>query len=159
MVLQLRHVENKLKNEIAPQIDVSDMSQKSPKEQEKARLSRSYAAYSLISLGNVAIETAIDAIVDSYDDNGIDAVYYDENKNILWLVQSKWISSGSGEPQTDDVRKFVQGIQDLIELKFSKFNSKINNKKKQIENSLNNSHLKIKIDLEVLSILKLKVLT
>ncbi|PSM46655.1 abortive phage infection protein, partial [Chroococcidiopsis sp. CCALA 051] len=145
MVLQLRQVKNQLTRTLTQLIDLSDMSNKSQDDREKIRLSRSYAAYSLISLASVETNIALDAIVDGYKDNGIDAIFYDEDENILWLAQAKWINSGKGEPDTGEVNKFVRGIRHLIDLEFSRFNEKINNKKTQIERALDNPNLKIKI--------------
>ena len=145
MILQLRQIQNELARTLIDEIDISDMKNKSEQDLEKIRLSRSYAAYSLISLASAEIDVAIQAIVDGYEDNGIDAIFYDEYENILWIVQSKWISSGRGEPSTGDTNKFIRGIKHLIDFDFSKFNEKINKQKENIEKALENPNLKIKI--------------
>jgi hypothetical protein len=63
--------------------------------------------------------------VDAGDDNGIDALFVHEPTKKLYIVQSKWIHSGTGEPENGDVKKFVAGVRDLINLRFSRFNTKI----------------------------------
>jgi hypothetical protein len=145
MVLQLRQIKNELEKTLTDKIDISDMNGKSEDDLEQIRLSRSYAAYSLINLAFVNNDLAIDALVDGYEDNGLDLIFYEENENTLWLVQSKWIGKGKGEPTTGEVHKFIQGIKDLLDLNFSKFNNKINKKKLEIEKALDNPSLKIKI--------------
>ncbi|MBD2296016.1 AIPR family protein [Anabaena sphaerica FACHB-251] len=143
--LQLTHIKNKLSEKLTDLIDMSDYVKKSEEERKKACLSRSYAAYTLVSLASATEEEAAKAIVDGYRDNGIDAIYYEEQENILWLVQSKWIESGNGEPETGEVSKFIQGVKDVIGFKFNKFNQKIKDKQVQIEKCLNNYTVKIKI--------------
>ncbi len=145
MVVQLRQVKNQLERTLINEIDVSDMSNRSENDLEKIKLSRSYAVYSLISLASAETNTAIQSIVDGYRDNGIDAIYYDEYENTLWIVQSKWIEKGRGEPTTGDTNKFIRGIKHLIDFKFSNFNEKVNRQKDIIEKALENPKLKIQI--------------
>jgi len=144
--VQLRRIKKKLEENLVNLIDMSDSATRQPKDKEKACLSRSYTAYSLVSLASAKEEEASQAIVDGFDDNGIDAIYYEEKESILWLVQGKWIESGDGEPGTGEVGKFIQGIKDIIDFKFSKFNQKVKNKQPEIEKIIdNNYNVKINI--------------
>ncbi|MEH2083023.1 MAG: AIPR family protein [Nostoc sp.] len=143
--LQLTHIKNKLNEKLISLIDMLDYIKKNEEERKKACLSRSYAAYSLVSLASASEEEAAQAIVDGFNDNGIDAIYYEEYKNTLWLVQSKWIESGNGEPKTGEVDKFIRGVKNIIEFKFAKFNQKVKDKQIEIEKNLNNYDVKIKI--------------
>lgn len=46
------------------------------------------------------IKAAITKIfTDGYDDNGLDVVHYDARERRLYLIQSKWMHSGTGEPE------------------------------------------------------------
>ncbi|MEH2165650.1 MAG: AIPR family protein [Nostoc sp.] len=143
--LQLTHIKNKLNETLIGLIDISDHLNKPESEKQKVLLSRSYAAYSLMSLASVEPEIAAQAIVDGYRDNGIDAIYYDESEKIFWIVQSKWIESGNGEPDAGEIHKFIQGIKDIIDFKFEKFNPKVNNKQFLIEKALADYSVKVKI--------------
>jgi len=143
--LQLVRIKKKLEENLVNLIDMSDYAKKTQQEKEKASLSRSYTAYSLVSLASAKEEEASQAIVDGFDDNGIDAIYYEEKESSLWLVQGKWIESGNGEPETGEVGKFIQGIKDIIDFKFSKFNQKVKNKQAEIEKNITNHNVKIKI--------------
>jgi len=138
--VQLGRIKNKLNENLVNLIDMSDYANKTQEDKKKACLSRSYTAYSLVSLASAKEEEASQAIVDGFDDNGIDAIYYEEKESILWLVQGKWIESGDGEPGTGEVGKFIQGIKDIIDLKFSKFNQKVKNKEPEIEKNINNNY-------------------
>ncbi|BAY30589.1 hypothetical protein NIES2107_24340 [Nostoc carneum NIES-2107] len=111
--LQITHIKRKLNETFKSVIDLSDCQQKPEAEREKVFLSRSYAAYSLMSLASAEPEISAQAIVDGYRDNGIDAIYYDENEKVFWIVQSKWMESGNGEPDTGEIHKFIRGIKDL----------------------------------------------
>jgi len=144
--VQLRRIKKKLEENLVNLIDMSDSATRQPKDKEKACLSRSYTAYSLVSLASAKEEEASQAIVDGFKDNGIDAIYYEEKETILWLVQGKWIESGDGEPGAGEVGKFIQGIKDIIDFKFSKFNQKVKNKQPEIEKIIdNNYNVKINI--------------
>ncbi|MEH1968990.1 AIPR family protein [Nostoc sp.] len=143
--LQLTHIKNKLNETLTGLIDISDHLNKPEPEKQKVLLSRSYAAYSLMSLASVEPEIAAQAVVDGYSDNGIDAIYYDESEKIFWIVQSKWIESGNGEPDTGEIHKFIQGIKDIIDFKFEKFNLKVKNKQILIEKALADYSVKVKI--------------
>ncbi len=137
--LQLVRIKKKLEENLVNLIDMSDYANKTQQDKEKACLSRSYTAYSLVSLASAKEEEASQAIVDGFDDNGIDAIYYEEKESILWLVQGKWIESGEGEPGTGEVGKFIQGIKDIIDFKFPKFNQKVKNKEPEIVKIIDNN--------------------
>jgi hypothetical protein len=67
----------------------------------------------------------VQCVTDGPQDNGIDSVYYDPVERNCLLVQSKWISSGNGSVEVGDVHKFVQGVRDLLDAKFDRFNDKM----------------------------------
>ncbi len=145
MVVQLRQVKNQLERTLINEIDVSDMNNRSENDLNKIKLSRSYAVYSLMSLASAEANAAMQAIVDGYQDNGIDAIYYDEYEHTFWIVQSKWIEKGKGEPSTGDTNKFIRGIKHLIDFNFSKFNDKVKRMKDVIETALQDPKIKIYI--------------
>jgi hypothetical protein len=84
-------------------------------------------------------------VTDGFDDNGLDAIFCEMANSQLWIVQSKWIKIGRGEPGTGDIHKFIQGIKDLVELRFSRFSLKIDRWKRSIRELLANPELKIHI--------------
>jgi hypothetical protein len=143
--LHLRHIKNRLEDTYKDLIDMCDIKDKSLDDRNKRYLTRAFAAYAIQSLGGIEPKTASLSVVDGYDDNGIDALYYDEKDKILWLVQSKWISKADGEPDTGEVSKFTKGIRDLIDLKLERFNEKIKAKENEIINALNNPLIKINV--------------
>ena len=123
--VQHSQIKSKLLELIAPQIDKSDLAGKSGENLEAHVLSRSVAVAALKVVAEIDDATAIDAIVDGGNDNGIDAISYDSQTKTLFLVQSKWSKSHSSSIASGDVLKFLQGVRDLVSLKKNRFNDKI----------------------------------
>lgn len=89
-----------------------------PEQHEKNRLSRSLSIFAVEKLVEIESTSAANALMDGGNDNGIDAVCYDQTRNKLWLIQAK---AGSA-PDMGENKKFCDGIKDLIEGRFEKFN-------------------------------------
>jgi len=118
-------------------IDQSDLTTATKEERENHLLTRALAAYSLQYIAQIDSESVANSVTDGANDNGIDAVYFDERDKTLYLVQSKWIHNGSGQPDNGEVKKFISGIKDLLNNRFERFNIKINQKKDTIIKALN----------------------
>ena len=80
-------------------IDLSDVVNARSDMKEDFLLTRGLAAYSIHYLAGTSSQDAAPAVTDAGNDNGIDALYFDEANKRLYLVQSKWIKDGSGEPE------------------------------------------------------------
>lgn len=106
-------------------------------------LSRSLAAYAIHHFSDCLPTEAAAAVVDGGDDNGIDAIYFDEDESKLYLIQSKWIHDGKGEPDNSSIKKFTAGIRDLLSLNFERFNAKVNIRQEEITGILGNAGLQI----------------
>lgn len=126
-------------------IDLTDISTKPADEIQKNFLSRALSAYGLTIIAGTSIEDAGNAITDGYDDNGIDAVYFDKQARNLWLVQSKFIDSGTGGIDNGDIEKFAKGVKKLIDGDFSRFNNKVKAKQDEILEALDDASVKIQI--------------
>jgi hypothetical protein len=106
---------------------------------EKNRLSRSLAAFAIANLADVAPAQAANSIINGENDNGIDAVYFDRIQNFLWLVQAK----AGNAPNMGDNKKFCDGIRDLVDRRFQKFNEGFSRLQQDIEDALDANRLKI----------------
>ncbi|WP_156254722.1 AIPR family protein [Sandarakinorhabdus oryzae] len=108
---------------------------------ERDFLSRALAAYALHKLGGASIQDAAAGVVDGGGDGGIDGIYFSPVTNTLWLVQSKYIHSGTGEPDLGDVTKFKTGLENMLEGRFDAFaeNAKITALRPQLEAALKNA--------------------
>lgn len=145
--LHLTHLQATIKKKFDGKIDLTDLRKKTDTEKERAFLSRGLAAYALNVLAVTDEDTAAKSIVDTYGDNGIDAIYFDKSNKLLWLVQSKWIQAGTGSPDLGDIKKFRDGIRALIDLSFERFNNKVREPKttKEIEDALSDHEVKLRI--------------
>ena len=118
-------------------IDLRDVEKAPSDMRENFFLTRGLAAYAVNYLSGVEPKEAAGAVTDASDDNGIDAVYLHEQNKRFYIVQSKWIKDGTGEPENGEIKKFVAGVRDLFNLKLDRFNAKINAKQAMIIQALN----------------------
>jgi hypothetical protein len=110
-----------------------------PKDQQQdavKNLSRALAAFALSALCDVAPKEAAEAVVDDYDDFGIDAIYYHAPSETLYVVQGK-LKAGAMFSQ-EEANAFVQGIRKLIAQDFSGFNNHVLNRQIAIEDAIEN---------------------
>ncbi|MFS0576807.1 AIPR family protein [Sporosarcina sp. 179-K 3D1 HS] len=126
-------------------IDLSDVDQANHDLKENFFLTRSLTAYAIHYLAQVNAEVAGKAITDGHDDNGIDAIYYDERNKTLYIVQSKWIHNGNSEPSNGDVKKFLTGVKHLFNLRFENFNEKVNRMRDKITTAMFDAQTKFEI--------------
>ena len=87
-------------------------------------------------LADLTPQIAGASITDAFQDNGIDALHFQQDESVLYLIQSKWHSKGKGTVQLGDIHKYVQGIKDLIDADFAKFNTKVKKRKSEITAAL-----------------------
>jgi hypothetical protein len=83
------------------------------------------------------------AVIDGGEDNGLDAVHYSPGQNCLVLVQSKWIKDGKSEPDSAEVAKFCNGVRDLVNSEFDRFNERLKRRQSSIENALSNFNCRL----------------
>lgn len=118
-------------------IDMTDYFKHKDKEEiAKAFLTRALAAFSLVHVLDINTDTAAAAVTDGIGDKGIDAVYFDSNESMLYLVQSKWHADGTSTMDQADMIKFLSGVRALLDADFEKFNDKIKAKKQDIVKAL-----------------------
>jgi len=118
-------------------IDLSDLKNHTPEMRDNFLLTRALGAYAIHYLAGATPEDAANSITDAGDDNGIDAIFFDEPNKRLYLVQSKWIKDGVGEPENGDIKKFVAGVRDLFNLRLDRFNDKVRRKQSIVTAALN----------------------
>lgn len=120
---EIIHVAPKLRKDFSGYVPEAQLG--NAEEKEKNFLTRSLAAYAVQQLTNCSIQAAADSVVDGGGDGGIDAIYFSPAANMLWLVQSKYIDDGRGQPSLGDASKFKNGIEALIQGKFEAFDKNI----------------------------------
>lgn len=143
-MIHVNQIKTHLKRVYEGIVDVNDAGQNA-ENRENCFLTRSLAAYAIQYFAEVTPDTASKSITDGPNDNGIDAIYFSERKRILYLVQSKWIHSGNGEPENGEVKKFIAGIRDLFDLSFDRFNEKVNKSKDVLKKAIGDPLTKYQI--------------
>lgn len=141
-VLHLNQISKRIETQIFSHLDMSDQRAGTNAFDDMQR-SRALAAYIVHHFTDCKPEVAALSVVDGSGDNGIDAIYFHELEEKLYLVQSKWIKDGKGEPDNGSVKKFTAGIRDLLGQNFERFNSKIQRREQEINVALGVPALKV----------------
>lgn len=114
--LEIQQLEAYLKREFAA--DIAGVGRNAV-EIERNFLSKAVAAYFLVVYAGATKGEAVAACVDGGGDNGLDSVYISPT-NVIWLVQSKYIHDGSGEPSLGDAGLFRDGVNAIVEGRFER---------------------------------------
>lgn len=141
-IIHINQIRKRLDSLFKTLIDMSDQKH-GTKTYEDMLLSRSLAAYAIHHLAGCEALDAAESVIDGTNDNGIDAIYFDESETKLYVVQAKWIYDGRGEPDNASVKKFIAGIHDLLSLNLDRFNKKVIDRQDEIGNILGNAGLQI----------------
>lgn len=136
-IIHVNQIKTHIQKIFSGLIDLSDVTNHAPDMQENFFFTRGLAAYSIQHLSGASPQDSASAITDAGNDNGIDALYFDEPNKRLYFIQSKWIKNGIGEPENGDIKKFASGVRDLFNLRVDRFNSKIANKFAMLTAALN----------------------
>lgn len=116
----------------------------SPESRRSNFLSKAIAAFVLHEAAGASLEESVAASIDGGLDHGIDSVFV-ANDRTIWLVQSKYKESGSGEPELGDVSKFRDGVTDLIQGRWGRFNNALQDRSAAITAALNSGICKVKV--------------
>ena len=143
-IIHVNQIATKIKELFGKLIDTSDLSPTDTQYETKL-LTRCLAAYAVFCIGGSTETEAANSVIDGGNDNGIDAIYYSPITKRMTLVQSKWSKKGIGEPDSGDIRKFKDGVKDLVSLSFDRFNKKVEKMRKTIEVALTSFDTKFDI--------------
>lgn len=143
-IIHINQLKSKLHQLFDGKIDLTDVKSDNSN-LDNFFLTRSLTAYVVHYLANADVKESASAVTDGGDDNGIDGIFYDEKEKQLLIIQSKWIHSGKGEPDNGEIKKYISGVMDLFNLRFEKFNSKINKKKDLVKKVLDDPYSRYKI--------------
>ena len=117
----------------------------SNEELENIKLSQSMLLFSLKNITGLEYKDLKNSIVDNFKDNGIDAIFYSQTNNTLYICQSKFSKKGNPNMDKGETLKFLEGVNDLLTLDFSKFNENVRNLKDDIEFAINTPNIRIQI--------------
>ena len=129
-------LEKVLESQYLPHLPALLDLRKSPAEQHTKNLSRAFSAFALRSLCDISAQKAAEAVVDDYDDKGLDAIYYHGATETLYLIQGKLKNSATfGQ---DEALAFCQGVRKIIKEDFEGFNANVQNRHIEIEDAVAN---------------------
>jgi AIPR protein len=117
-------------------ISMDDVRQTNTTEIRSHWLSRALAAYCITALADADPQTAAESITDGYGDQGLDAIYFSNTEDSLYLIQSKWHGNGRGSIDLRDCTRFLKGVQALIVDDYSGFDEKIKRRASEIRSVL-----------------------
>ncbi|MFZ6181207.1 AIPR family protein [Nannocystis pusilla] len=123
-VLHLKHIEKHLGDLFRELIHLEDGEASTPSQRRSVFLSRALAAFGIKILSGASESDSAHSVIDGFGDNGIDAIYADRSAGMLYIIQSKWHESGKGSIERGELQKFLKGVQDLLQCKFDRFNTK-----------------------------------
>ncbi len=142
---QARLVETALRNQFGPHIDISDITNPSPVERDRAFASRALAALIVRDKAGCTPAEAAAMVVDGRNDYGIDAVAIGDGTPHLWLVQAKWNHRGEAGIGVADVLKIIDGLRKLDHQEYSKLNPKLQALEGRVRAVLDQPHARITI--------------
>src|SRR5687767_10407652 len=134
--IHVRRIKSFLQKEFVELIDQSDLGGFPEEDVENHLLTRGQAAFAISYLAEVDNVESAKIVCDGFDDNGVDAVYFDEEAKIVYVVQSKWVTAGIKSPDLGAVDKFIKGFRDLVAGKFERFNPKVREQQENLEKAL-----------------------
>src|ERR1051326_4393340 len=120
---QFNILKKKLGDDFVPHLPPL-LDQEKPKEHLEAKnIARAFSAFTLQKIAKVDAVTAAKAVVDDYEDNGLDAIHYHQPSKGLFLVQSKLRKN---EPlDQDEANAFIKGAGDLLNQHYDRFNKNV----------------------------------
>ncbi|MEV5425854.1 AIPR family protein [Streptomyces cellulosae] len=144
-LLQLTQIQRRIEETTFPFVDISDLTAHGSEQVHVNHLSRALAAFVVAKRGGLDWESASATVTDGSGDNGIDAIALTSEGDRLLIVQSKWSQDGRGSLALDDFLKFREGISDLVQLKWERFNERVRNRQQEIEGALLDPKMQIEI--------------
>jgi len=106
----------------------------SEEDKRKKQLSRAFSAFAIQKVCDASASDSAAAVIDDFNDNGIDAIYYDQKQSTLFLVQSKL--KATEQFSQEEAQAFAQGVRLLLNNDFGAFNELFHNILPDIENAL-----------------------
>jgi len=134
---QLAILKQKLGTDFVPHLPPLLVQNKPAEHLAIKNLSRAFSAYTLQKIANLDAETASKAVVDDYEDNGLDAIHYHQPSKKLFLVQAKLRPD---EPfSQDEANAFCNGVRDLLNQRYDRFNKNVEDRQAELEAALDDA--------------------
>lgn len=130
-ILHVNQIKSHLQSEYFSQIVLTPEEEQSDSA-ENLRYSRSLGALSVNLLTEAGVTPSCESIVDGSGDNGIDGIHFDSNERCLYFIQAKFHHDGNGTIELGETHKFLQGVKDIINARFDRFNPRVQDRQETI---------------------------
>lgn len=114
--VQIRHIQNHLEEHFVKHLSRKGLERRSGDDLRRALCSRALSAFALSELANLSPEDASEHVTDHFSDAGIDALYASVSESTVYAVQAKWNQRGNKGIKEAEARKFVSGLDKLLDL-------------------------------------------
>ena len=132
----ITRIANVLEGQFGGRIDMSDWDGKPEAIGRKHFCHERSLPFVYGELPDVEIDVASKAVTDGFGDNGLDAIFFDQNNDTLIVVQSKWSVDGTKPIDADGAGAMAAGLRDLLAGHLDRFNEKIKAKKPEVTAAL-----------------------
>lgn len=133
-----------LQDDIVPHLPPLLPSGKSAEQQQEKNLSRAFSAFALSGLCHIPYVESAKAVIDDFDDHGVDAIFLHSATDTLYLVQAKL--KASSQFKQDEALSFCHGIRRLVNQDLDNFNQHLQARRTEIEDAITDcSHIRIVI--------------
>lgn len=106
----------------------------SEEDRKKKQIARVFNAFVVQKYFDTSAQDAAAAVIDNFEDNGIDAIYYDAKSKCLALVQSKLHKSKDfGQVEAGE---FKTGVELFLKLQFDTFNQNFHDRLREVERNI-----------------------
>lgn len=115
-----------------------------PDDRANKQISRAFSAFALHKKFGLNPQEAARSVVDDFDDKGLDAIYYHQESETLYVVQAKL--KEADQFQQNEALAVIEGLRLLLAHDFTLFNTNIQNRQTEIEAALAScSHIRLLI--------------
>jgi len=139
---QIEQLSAQLERRYFPHLPTLTHPGRSPEQVRQNHHTRSLAAYAVATLADLDEVTAATSVIDDFNDNGVDAIYFDRPTARLILVQAKFKQNGAA-PDLAETKKFCDGVRDLVAQRFDRFNDAFQAMLPEVDSALETTGLKI----------------
>ena len=101
-------------------------------------------AFVLTREAGASPQEAVAASIDGGGDHGVDSIYVGTDHTV-WVLQSKYINAGQGEPELGDVHKFCDGTRDLLRGNWHRFNAALQARAAELHTALAHEACRVKV--------------
>jgi AIPR protein len=131
---QLAILKQKLAQDYVPHL-LPLLDQNKPADHLVAKnIARAFCGFTIQKIAKLDAVTAAMAVVDDYEDNGLDAIHYHQPSKKLFLVQGKLRAD---EPfGQDEANAFCKGVNDLVNQRYDRFNKNIQDRQPELESAM-----------------------